>query len=92
MVSTHKGGADGTQSDCRFPDPVFTLPRLDAVLEAALLVCIVGLARRRGGVHKLLFGRQVVQTQAHPGAEGDTEDTRDESVATDSFTTNESRM
>lgn len=44
---------------------VFTLSRSDAVLEAALFICVVGLTRRCGGVHKLLLGRDVVQTGAH---------------------------
>lgn len=45
--------------------PVFTLPRLHSVLEAALLVCIVGLAGGRGGVHKLLLGGDVVEAGTH---------------------------
>lgn len=44
---------------------VFTLPRSDAVLEAALFVCVVGLTRCCGGVHKLLLGGDVVQAGAH---------------------------
>lgn len=44
---------------------VFTLARADAVLEAALLVCVVGLPRRRGGIHELLLGRDVVEAGAH---------------------------
>lgn len=48
---------------------IFTLARSDAVLEAALFVCIVGLTWGGGGVHKLLLGRDVVQTGAHTGAE-----------------------
>lgn len=48
---------------------IFTLSRSDAVLEAALFVCIVGLTRCCGGVHKLLLGRDVVQTGAHSWAE-----------------------
>lgn len=43
--------------------PVFTLTRFDSMLEAALFICIVGLARGHGGVHEVLSGGPVVQAE-----------------------------
>lgn len=43
--------------------PVFTLTRFDSMLEAALFVCVVGLARCHRGVHEVLSGGPVVQAQ-----------------------------
>lgn len=43
--------------------PVFTLTRFDSMLEAALLICIVGLAGRHCWVHEVLSGGPVVQAE-----------------------------
>lgn len=44
---------------------VFTLARSDAILEAALFICIVGLTRCCCWVYKLLLGGDVIQAGAH---------------------------
>lgn len=54
----------------KYTHRVFALSRPDAVLKAALFVCIVGLTWRCGGVHKLLLWRDVVQAGAHTWAKG----------------------
>ena len=43
--------------------PVFTLTRFDSMLEAALLIRVIGLARGHGWVHKVLSGGPVVQAE-----------------------------
>lgn len=43
--------------------PVFTLTRFDSMLEAALLIRVVGLARGHGWVHEVLSGGPVVQAE-----------------------------
>lgn len=43
--------------------PVFTLTRFDSMLEAALLIGIVGLAGRHSWVHEVLSGGPVVQAE-----------------------------
>lgn len=55
---------------------IFTLSWSDAILEAALLVGVVGLTRCRGWIHKLLLGWDVIQAGAHTWAK--THRTREE--------------
>lgn len=43
--------------------PVFTLTRFDSMLEAALLICVVGLAGCHCWVHEVLSGGPVVQAE-----------------------------
>ena len=43
--------------------PVFTLTRFDSMLEAALLICVIGLARGHSWVHEVLSGGPVVQAE-----------------------------
>jgi len=59
---------------CKYP--VFTLTRLHSVLETALLVCIIGLARGCGGVNKFLFGGNIVQAGTHARAKKQSEENR----------------
>lgn len=54
---------------------IFALSGSDAILEAALLICIIGLTWCCGGVSKLLLRGNVVQTGAQTWAEaGQTEE------------------
>lgn len=71
LVSSSKARLAGSR--CRSEEkgeyPVFTLARLHPVLEAALLVRVVGLAGSRGRVDELLPGGRVVQADPHSRAD-----------------------
>ena len=63
----HPGGGgplpsqEGKQEGSLYP--VFTLTRFDSMLEAALFICIIGLAGGHCWVHEVLSGRPVVQAE-----------------------------